>query len=148
MAVELSVKSVQLWILHGADRKGMLADALEPLVEAGANLQIVMGYRFPGELDRAAVEVFPVDGPTQEAAARRLGFELSDTPCLRVDGEDRKGLGAQMTRALADAGISMAFLMAQTVGKKFSAVIGFLTEDDTGKASKIITSLGKPAKKK
>ncbi len=65
-----------------------------------------------------------------------------------MDGDDRKGLGAQMTRALADAGISMAFLVAQTVGKKFSAVIGFLTEDDTGKASKIITSLGKPAKKK
>ena len=148
MAVELSVKPVQIWILHGADRKGMLADALAPLVEAGANLQIVMGYRYPGELDRAAVEVFPIDGPTQEAAARKLGFELSDTPCLRVDGEDRKGLGAQMTRALADAGISMAFLVAQTVVKKFTAVIGFLTEDDAGKASKIITSLAKPSKKK
>src|SRR5712664_74793 len=148
MAAGLTVKTVQLWILIGADRKGMLADALEPLVEAGANLQIVMGYRYPGELDRAAVEVFPVDGPTQEAAARKAGFELSDTPCLRVDGEDRKGLGAQMTRALADAGISMAFLVAQTVVKKFTAVIGFLTEEDAGKASKIITSLGKPAKKK
>jgi len=148
MAVELSVKPVQIWILHGADRKGMLADALAPLVEAGANLQIVMGYRYPGELDRAAVEVFPIDGPTQEATARKLGFELSDTPCLRADGDDRKGLGAQMTRAIADAGISMAFLVAQTVGKKFTAVIGFLSEEDAGKASKIITSLGKPAKKK
>src|SRR2546427_9491764 len=125
MAAELTVKTVQLWILIGADRKGMVADALEPLVEAGANLQIVMGYRFPGELDRAAVEVFPVDGPTQEAAARRLGFELSDTPCLRVEGDDRKGLGAQMARALSDAGISMAFLMAQTVGRKFAAALGF-----------------------
>ncbi len=148
MAVELSVKSVQLWILHGADRKGMLADALEPLVEAGANLQIVMGYRFPGELDRAAVEVFPVDGPTQEAAARRLGFELSDTPCLRVEGDDRKGLGAQMARALSDAGISMAFLMAQTVGRKFAAAIGFLSAEDAAKATKIISSRSKPAKKK
>jgi predicted amino acid-binding ACT domain protein len=147
MAVELSVKSVQLWILHGADRKGMLADALEPLVEAGANLQIVMGYRFPGELDRAAVEVFPIDGPTQEAVARKLGFELSDTPCLRVDGDDRKGLVAEMSRALSEAGISMAFLMAQTVGRKFTAVIGFLTEEDAAKAAKIIPSLRKPAKK-
>jgi predicted amino acid-binding ACT domain protein len=147
MAVELSVKSVQLWILHGADRKGMLADALEPLVEAGANLQIVMGYRFPGELDRAAVEVFPIDGPTQEATARKLGFELSDTPCLRVDGDDRKGLGAEMSRALSEAGISMAFLVAQTVGRKFTAVIGFLTEEDAAKAAKIIPSLRKPAKK-
>jgi hypothetical protein len=99
MAVELTVKPVQLWILIGADRKGMLADALGPLVKAGTNLQIVMGYRYPGELDRAAVEVFPLDGPTQEAAARKLGFEKSDTPCLKVDGDDRKGLGAEMARS-------------------------------------------------
>jgi len=147
MAAELTVKTVQLWILIGADRKGMLADALEPLVEAGANLQVAMGYRYPGELDRAAVEVFPVDGPTQEAAARKAGFQLSDTPCLRVDGEDRKGLGAQMARALSDAGISMAFCVAQTVGRKFTAVIGFLTEEDAAKATKIIQALRKPAKK-
>jgi predicted amino acid-binding ACT domain protein len=147
MAVELTVKPVQLWILIGADRKGMLADALEPLVEAGADLQIVMGYRYPGELDRAAVEVFPVEGPTQEAAARKAGLELSDTPCLKVDGEDRKGLGAQMARALADAGISMAFHVAQTVGRKFTAVIGFLTEEDAAKATRIIEGLRKPAKR-
>jgi hypothetical protein len=148
MAVELSVKSVQVWILRGADRKGMLADALQPLVEAGANLQIVMGYRFPGELDRAAVEVFPVEGPAQEAAARKLGFELSDTPCLKVEGDDRKGLGAQMARALSDAGISMAFLMAQTIGRKFTAAIGFLSVEDAAKATKIIASLSRPAKNK
>src|SRR5262249_45822149 len=108
MAGELTVKPVRLWILIGADRKGMLAEALEPLVQSGANLQIVMGYRYPGEHDRAAVEVFPIEGATQEAAARKAGFDKSDTPCLEVDGEDRKGLGAQMARALADAGISMA----------------------------------------
>jgi len=65
-------------------------DALEPLVQAGANLQIVMGYRYPGELDRRR-RGLPVDGPTQEAAARKAGSSCSDTPCLRVDGEDRKG---------------------------------------------------------
>src|SRR5262249_38665030 len=134
MAGELTVKPVQLWILIGADRKGMLADALAPLVEAGANLQIVMGYRYPGELDRAAVEVFPVDGPTQEAAARKAGFDESDTPCLRVDGDDRKGLGAEMARALADAGISMAFQMTQVIGRKFTAAIGFQSPDDASKA--------------
>jgi predicted amino acid-binding ACT domain protein len=64
-----------------------------------------------------------------------------------VDGEDRKGLGAQMARALADAGISMAFCVAQTVGRKFTAVIGFLTEEDAGKATRIIQGLRKPAKK-
>ncbi|SRR2546422_5316001 len=147
MATEPTVKPVQLWILTGADRKGMLADALEPLVEAGANLQIVMGYRHPGELDRASVEIFPLDGPTQEVAARKAGFDKSDTACLKVDGEDRKGLGAQMARALADAGISMAFVVTQVVGRKFTSTIGFLSHEDASKAVQIIEGLRRPAKK-
>jgi hypothetical protein len=147
MAGELTVKNVQLWILHGADRKGMLADALEPLVEAGANLRVVMAYRYPGELDRAAVEVFPIDGSTQEAAARKAGFEPSDTPCLLVEGEDRKGLGAQMARTLADAGISMAFHVALTNGRKFSAAVGFVTEGDAATATKKIEALRRPPRR-
>jgi hypothetical protein len=52
-----------------------------------------------------------------------------------------------MARALADAGISMAFCVGQTVGRKLTAVIGFLTEEDKAKATKIIQGLRKPARK-
>jgi len=110
----MTVKNVQLWILHGTDRKGLLADTLEPLAAAGANLRVVMGYRYPAELDRAAVEVFPIE-PAAEAAARKAGFQPSDTPCLLVEGDDRKGLGAEISRALANAGINMGFLVAETI---------------------------------
>jgi len=48
-----------------------------------------------------------------------------------------------MARALSDAGVSMAFCVAQTVGRKFTAVIGFLTEEDAAKATKIILELRK-----
>jgi hypothetical protein len=133
----MTVKNVQLWILHGADRKGLLADALEPLA--------VMGYRYPAELDRAAVEVFPIDPPL-EAAARKAGFQPSETPCLLVEGDDRKGLGAEISRALANAGINMGFLVAETMGKKFSAAIGLATGQDATAAAKAIESLGPPAK--
>jgi predicted amino acid-binding ACT domain protein len=147
MPAELTVKRVQLWILIGADRKGMLADALQPLVDAGANLEVVMGYRYPGDPGRAAIEVFPVDGAAQEAAARKAGFDKSSTPCLKVGGDDRKGLGAEMARALAEAGITMAFHMTQVIGRKFASAIGFLSEDDAAKAARIIQGLRKPAKK-
>src|SRR2546430_1421934 len=122
MAEDITVKNVQLWSLHGANRKGLLAEVLEPLAAAGANLRVVMGYRHPGEHERATVEVFPVEGAAAEAAARKAGFAPSETACLLVEGTDRKGLGAQISRALSDAGISMAFLMEETVGRKFSAV--------------------------
>src|SRR5712671_2055730 len=138
MALTLSVKQVKLWVFHGGDRKGLLADALEPLAAAGVHLQIVMAYRFPTERDRAAIEVFPSDGPTAEAEARRIGFVQSDTPCLLVEGDDRRGLGARLARAISDAKVSMAFMMAQVVGKKFSAAIGFASDEDAMTASKAI----------
>ena len=133
----MTVKNVQLWILHGADRKGLLADALEPLAAAGANLRVVMGYRYPAELDRAAVEVFPIE-PAAEAAARKAGFQPSETPCLLVEGDDRKGLGAEISRALADAGINMGFLVAETIGKKFSAAC-----DEEGRPSEVSRTIGR-----
>ena len=145
MAAGMTVKNVQLWILHGADRKGLLADALEPLAAAGANLRVVMGYRYPAELDRAAVEVFPIE-PSVEPAARKAGFQPSETPCLLVEGDDRKGLGAEISRALANAGINMGFLVAETMGKKFSAAIGLASGQDATAAAKAIESLRPPAK--
>src|ERR671934_1330446 len=146
MAAGMTVKNVQLWILHGADRKGLLADALEPLAAAGANLRVVMGYRYPAELDRAAVEVFPID-PAAEAAARKAGFQPSETPCLLVEGDDRKGLGAEISRALANAGINMGFLVAETIGKRFSAAIGLASGQDAAAAAKAIESIRPPAAK-
>jgi hypothetical protein len=143
MALKLTVKQVKLWVFHGGDRKGMLADALEPLAAAGVHLQVVMAYRFPTELDRCAIEVFPIDGPTAEAEARRAGFAQSDTPCLLVEGDDRRGLGARISRAISDAKVSMAFLMAQVVGKKFSAAIGFASDEDAAAATKAIQALAR-----
>src|SRR5438445_9510624 len=147
MAEDITVKNVRLLSLHGANRKGRLAEVLEPLAAAGANLRVVMGYRHPGEHERATVEVFPVEGAAAEAAARKAGFAPSETACLLVEGTDRKGLGAQISRALSDAGISMAFLMEEAVGRKFSAVIGFASREDAATAAKTIEGLPLPARK-
>jgi ACT domain-containing protein len=50
------------WRKEVRSRPGMLANALEPLSEAGADLQVVMAYRYPGGTDRAAIELHPVSG--------------------------------------------------------------------------------------
>ena len=138
---EMTAKPVKLWVLTGADRKGMLAEALEPLAAAGANLRIVMGYRLE-QGGRAAVEVFPIEGKAADAA-RKAGFKESETACVLVEGDDRPGLGAQMARAISEAGVSMAFLMEETVGKRFSAAIGFANEGDAATARKAIEAIGK-----
>src|SRR5436305_15321943 len=100
MADDMTVKNVQLWSLHGANRKGLLAEVLEPLAAAGANLRGVMGYRHPGEHERATVEVFPVEGAAAEAAPRKAGFAPSDTASLLGERTDRRGRGAGISRAL------------------------------------------------
>ena len=139
----MSVKSAQLWVLDANDRAGLLADILEPLASAGASLRMIMAYRHPGQTDRAAVEVFPIKGKKPEAAARAAGMQPSQMACLVVEGDDRPGMGAQLGRAIAGAGISLTFMMAQVIGKKFAAAIGFASAQEAAAASAAIKSSGK-----
>jgi len=53
----VKVKKITLWRKELENRAGTLSDTLEPLAEAGADLQVVMGYCYPGERFRAAVEI-------------------------------------------------------------------------------------------
>jgi len=45
----VAVKKAILWRKEIDNRPGMLASTLEPLPEAGADLEVVMGYRYPAE---------------------------------------------------------------------------------------------------
>ena len=134
----ISVSRVTLWRRELANEAGALAGVLEPLVQAGANFQVAMGYRFPGDHTRAAVELAPVKGRKEEAAARAAGLTPSDIPTLVVVGDDRPGVGQAISRELARAGISMAFLVAQIVGRKYTMVVGFGSEADAKAAVPII----------
>jgi hypothetical protein len=142
----VSVKKIALWRKEAGHRPGALAEALEPLAAAGANLRIVMGYAFPGEPARAAIELFPVSGKKATAAAMGSGLAASTIPCLLVEGDDRPGLGARMARAVADEGVNLSFVMAETIGRKFSAVFGFANDADAEKASRAIRAAAKPVK--
>jgi len=144
----VTVKKVTLWRKEVAHEPGILAGVLEPLSAAGANLRVVMGYAFPGEPSRAAIEVFPVVGRKVANAAGAAGLTASPIACLLVEGDDKPGLGAAMARSVAEAGVNISFLMAETVGRKFSAVFGFANDADAATAAKAIKAAAKPAKKK
>jgi hypothetical protein len=132
------VRPITLWRSETANRTGALAEILEPLARAGADLRVVMGYRFPGDESQAAIEVYPITGKKGTAAARSAGLSESGIPTLLVEGEDRPGLGYAITRGIADAGVNLAFLCAQVVGKRYTAVIGFETESDAKRAAGLI----------
>jgi hypothetical protein len=128
------IQPIALWRAEVNDAPGVLARTLEPLAAARANLQCVMGYRLPGERGRAAIEIYPVSGVPAVSAAGTVGLAKSGIPALLVDGENRAGLGHQMTRALADAGINLEFLVALVTGNRYATVIGFENREDADRA--------------
>jgi hypothetical protein len=105
-----------------------------------------MGYRHPGDEGRASVELYPVSGKKASAAAARAGLSASSIPALLVEGDDRLGLGHAISHALADAGISLAFLMAQVIGRRYSAVVGFESASDASRAAGLIRKVKLPKK--
>jgi len=122
----VTVKKITLWRREMEDRSGALAEALAPLAEGGADLQVVMGYRYPGPSTKAAVEIYPVAGKKLTDAARRAGLSPASI-----------------------AGINMTFLVAQVLGRRYSAVVGFDTEADAGAAAALIKkAAAAPAKRR
>lgn len=142
----VNVKSVTLWKRDIENQPGTLADTLAPLASAGANLQVVMAYRYPGDESRATLEIYPVSGKKAAAAAQQAGLSASGIPTLVVEGDDRPALGHAIARAIADAGINIAFLVAQVIGRKYSAVLGFESETDAKRAAGLIKKVKAPKK--
>jgi hypothetical protein len=48
------------------------------------------------------------------------------------------GLRHAISQAIADAGINMDFVVAQVIGRKYSAVFGFESEVDASKGAAVI----------
>ena len=134
----VTVKRITLWRKELENKAGTLAGTLEPLAKAGADLQIVMGYRYPGERDKAAVELYPVAGKKTIQAAESAGLVVATIPALLVEGDNKVGLGHSIAQAIAEAGVNLDFLVAQVIGRKYSAVVGFDTDADAVKATALI----------
>jgi hypothetical protein len=134
----VTVKNVTIWRKEVDNKPGELAATLAPLVKAGANLKVLMGYRLPGEEGKAAIEVYPVAGAKATRAAAAAGLTKSAIPALYVEGADRHGLGSSLAEALAAAGININFLVMQAVGRKYAAVWGFGSQEEARKAAALI----------
>ncbi len=143
----VTVKKITLWRREVDNRAGALADVVRPLANAGADLQVLMGYRYPGNETRAAIELYPVAGKKLTAAAQAAGFSASSIPTLLVEGDNKPGLGATTARAIADAGINLGFVIVQVCGKKYSAIYGFESEADSRKAAGLIKKAAAAKKK-
>ncbi len=134
----VTVKHISLWRKEIENQVGTLAQTLEPVTKAGANLRVIMGYRYPGNEARAAIELYPVSGKKVTAAASEEGLAASSIPALLVEGDDKPGLGLAIAEATANARLNIAFFMAQVVGRRYAAVIGFDSDANAKTAAGLI----------
>jgi hypothetical protein len=142
-----TARAARLYRAEIDNTPGRLAAALAPFAEAGHDLEVVMAYRMPGDRGRAAVEVYPVTSRKLAAAAAGAGFAPMTTPMLIVEGRNTAGAGARLAAALAEASINVQYLVAQVVKGRFHAVLGFESDRDAKRASRIVTAPRKPARR-
>jgi hypothetical protein len=134
-----SIKKVEVWAGEVADRPGGLADKIDALSGAGANLEFVIARRSPDKPGTGVVFVTPIKGAKQKGAAQSAGLTTTDSlHSVRVDGPDKAGLGAKMAKALADAGINLRGISAAALGRRAVSYFAFDSAADAENAVRVL----------
>jgi len=137
----LKASRTDMWTCMVDDRAGGTADRLDQLAKAGANLEMVFARRAPEMPDKGLMFVTPIKGAKAVRAAEAAGFHKAPgVISVRVEGGDKPGLCARMSRALGDAGVSFRGLTAIAIGRKF---ISYIALDSDGDAAKAVAVLKK-----
>jgi len=138
----MKVQRIDTWAAALQDKPGGLAARLSVLAQAGANLEFVIARRAPDRPGKGVLFVTPIQGVAAARAARAAGFKPArHLHTIRIEGPDRRGQGARITRALAQAGINLRGFSAATMGKKFVAHLALDTTGDATRAARTVQSL-------
>jgi hypothetical protein len=135
--MNFKVAKVDVWAGEIEDRPGTLAEKLEALENTGANLEFVIARRDqPG---KSVVFLAPLKGAAQTRAAKQAGLaKAASLYSLRLEGPNRRGLGALITRALADAGINLRGLSAAALKRSHITYFAFDRAEDARRAGPIL----------
>ncbi len=134
MASQYKIGKVEVWAADIMNRPGMLARVLESLRNAGANLEFVVARRVSDNTSR--VFLAPLKGAKQVRAAGDVSLtKAAGMHTLRIEGPDRAGLGADLTRAIAEAGVNIRGLSAASLGRRSVCYVALATESDAKTAA-------------
>ena len=137
-----SVSKVPVWAATIEDKPGGLAEKLAPLAAAGASLDFVIARRTPEDPAKGVVFLTPLKGAKQLRAARQAGFKKTTSlHSVRLQGPDKPGLGAAVTRELAAASINLRGMSATAIGRSSVVYLAFDTGADANKAIRILTKM-------
>lgn len=137
--MELSVERVDVWAATIEDKPGGLAQVLNALRQAGADLQFVVARRTPEAAGKGVVFVAPLQGESEIRAATQAGFSVSPSlHSVRVMGMDQLGIIGQVTQMLADGGVNLRGVSAAVLGTQFIAYIAVDSLQDAETAVDIL----------
>ncbi|SAK97317.1 hypothetical protein AWB79_07451 [Caballeronia hypogeia] len=137
--MELSVELVDVWAATIEDKPGGLAQVLNALRQAGADLQFVVARRTPETAGKGVVFVAPVQGESEIRAATQAGFSVSPSlHSVRVMGMDQLGIIGQVSQMLADGGVNLRGVSAAVLGTQFIAYIAVDSLQDAETAVDIL----------
>ncbi|MFH0966052.1 MAG: ACT domain-containing protein [Planctomycetota bacterium] len=138
----LLISREDVWVAAIEDRPGALAAKLAVLADAGTQLEFLIARRAPDRPGTGVVFITPVKGAAQLAAAAKVGFRKSASMhSVRVEGPDKPGLGAKLTREIASQGVNLRGLSAAVVGRRFVAHFAADSSADAGKIAKVLKRL-------
>ena len=135
--MSLIIEHVDVWAASIDDKPGGLAQLLAGLREAGADLDFIVARRAPEKPGTGVVFVTPLQGDAEIAAAAELGFNVtSSLYAVRIEGENKPGIAAELTGKIATAKINLRGLSAAVIGTRFILYIGLNTAEDAEEAIK------------
>jgi hypothetical protein len=141
----MSFKMQRVHLFHGEveDKPGGVSVKLKKLAEAGAHLEYVYSQRSATKPGMGDLFVAPLHGNGEMAAAKAAGLhEVSAPIVMRVEGDDKAGLGGRVTQAWEMAGINLQGLVMSVIGGKFVGYATFDSVADANKAATILAELG------
>jgi hypothetical protein len=140
--MKLMVEKVDVWAAGIKDQAASLAAVLAGLRDAGADLNFVLSRRSAEKPGAGVVFVTPLRGDAEIEKAASLGFSVtSSVHSVRVEGENRRGIAAEVTAKLGAAGINLRGLSAGVIGPRFIMYIGLDSAEDAARAMKILQRL-------
>ena len=140
--MNLKVELVDVWSAGIDDKPGGLGKVLAGLKDVGADLDFIIARRSQVKPGTGVVFVTPLRGDAEIAAANMLGFNVTRSiKSVRVEGDNRAGVGAELTEKLAAVGINLHGFSGAVIGERFILYIGLDSDDDAKKAAAIIEKL-------
>lgn len=124
-----SVRKMDYFAASVGNKRGEGARVLQALTAEGVNLVAFTG--FPGTGGKAQLDFVPENAATFRAAAERIKLKLrAPKTVFIIQGDDRPGAIASVTKRLADAKINITAVDAVSAGNgRYSAMLWVKAKD-------------------